>query len=1216
MMMQGGAMPPRGGAPPQGSPNGYVVCMVPVSYMQGQQGQAPGAQPGVGMPQESTPDQGMQQGMMQQWAVPMQQQGAAAPQGDEHNSRGRANPNQMGGHSFNQMQMMQGAPQGMMWQPQQYQQQWGQQQRLAQQEQQAAQSASAGESSWNTAVAEFVPQAQRRAPVASFDVAAKPFVMPSTPQSFENPIAHNNPPQMAQQVPDGAAKKKGGMLKNARIDKTGCAVEVPGTAGEGDEACIALQPSATGQPPVLAAQEKAATIANRKMPGSKQSDGHSTISALGLESPYTTGQKPAPSMKPISTANEDMRPEAEIATQAQQNWGGQQGWQGNNMAAQRQSGWGMQKGSQRGNWGQQQQQQQQQQQPGNQQQEQQAQRNNWGAQQPAQQAGPPPRDFSALKSQPKQQFQRQQPPPVKVEEPKKVEEEVKVTAAEFPTLGMAAKPKKGATAKKVAKADEETPAPEPEPEVPKVAEKVLGAAWGKGGQEARAKAAKEADAAAKVAAEAAAAKAAADAEQEANAAKEVAETVKAEEALKAAEIAEAAEKARATEAAEKAKVAAAAQAAEKARAAEVAEKEAAEKAKAAAVAEKARIATELAEKAKAEAAEKARAEAAEKAAEKAKAEAAEKAKADAAEKALAAEAAEEARVAAEAAEKAKVAQAAEKAKAAEAAEKAVEKAKTEEAAEKAKAEQKLRDEVEDDVDTKDGDQVEETEDDDDEVDESLEKRCKCGNEFMEDSMFCRMCGTKRQTAAEAVAEPAASESPANSASENEAGQVGPGRNAVFRDFFAFRALGCEQPEEIATLAGRQHDSAWRETAEGDRPQRDDRAGEQPSDRALFGQNSKASNRDGGDRRDRDRDRRGDRGGRDRDRDRGGRSQFERGPREAQVTIADMGGKAENAYKRADPKVALGRDAELRKNSISLLNKICPENVSTIAKRIKEELHVVEITEMELVIGLIFKKALAEPHYCETYATMVFMLKGEMPAFPNPAGGKDITFKTILLNVCQAEFEAMPRSLDVPEEDTKDIDPAELEFKRKTQKARFLANMKFIGHLFLQQLLTTKIVAGIVSELVGSASGDMVPEEHVVECICELLTAIGYTLEGMPAGKECVGQVCCRLLDLKVSKKKDGKGLLSNRIRFAIQDVLDMRAAGWTKKTFKNVAKTKEEIKLEQEKDIQNAARGKTTVAEYVVAGARPSFVQKDAAGASGSKQDDDWTEAKTGKNRR
>jgi len=337
-------------------------------------------------------------------------------------------------------------------------------------------------------------------------------------------------------------------------------------------------------------------------------------------------------------------------------------------------------------------------------------------------------------------------------------------------------------------------------------------------------------------------------------------------------------------------------------------------------------------------------------------------------------------------------------------------------------------------------------------------------------------------------------------------------------------------------------------------------------------------------------------------------------REPVQTFQTLGNKAENAYKVAGSCNPLDRNAELKRCVNSLLNKICPENVDVIARRIKEEAKVGTIPEMELVIGLVFKKALAEPHYCETYANMVFKLKGEMPSFANPAGGKDVNFRSILLGVCQAEFESMPQSLEPSEEELATLDPADLSFKMSQKKARFLANMKFIGHLFLQQLLTTKIVASILSELVGNSAGDVTPEEHVVECICELLTAIGYTLEAIPAGKECVAQVCGRLLDLKKRKTKDGKSLLSKRIQFSIQDVMDMRAAGWAKKTFKALAKTKEEIRLEQEKDIAATTHGKNAdAAEYVVAGARPSFLQQKE---SPSGRDDAWQEIRNSKSHR
>jgi len=299
----------------------------------------------------------------------------------------------------------------------------------------------------------------------------------------------------------------------------------------------------------------------------------------------------------------------------------------------------------------------------------------------------------------------------------------------------------------------------------------------------------------------------------------------------------------------------------------------------------------------------------------------------------------------------------------------------------------------------------------------------------------------------------------------------------------------------------------------------------------------------------------------------------------------------NGYKRlSTASGAISREQQLKRCVQSLLNKICPESVHKIAARIKEESKVQNVGELQLVIGLVFRKALAEPHYCESYADLVYYLQTEMPEFLPDGEVKPVTFKSALVNVCQEEFESMPRTLAPTSEDVAQCDADELQFKQGQQKARFLANMKLIGHLFLRQLLPTRIIACVIQELMMVESAD-VPEEHVVECICEVLNAIGYTLEQKPLGKSTITQVCGRMLDLKQRKTNGGKGIYSKRIQFAIQDILDTRKAGWTRKVFKIAAKTKEEIRHEQERQIRAQAAGKdVSVAEVVVAGQRPAYL--------------------------
>jgi len=382
---------------------------------------------------------------------------------------------------------------------------------------------------------------------------------------------------------------------------------------------------------------------------------------------------------------------------------------------------------------------------------------------------------------------------------------------------------------------------------------------------------------------------------------------------------------------------------------------------------------------------------------------------------------------------------------------------------------------------------------------------------------------------------------------------------------AYRFLEASAPDEIATLVAREDKSAWKQAgvaaaSDGDAKRA---AASMPSDRAMFG-TRKVKNKGFGRR-------------------------TEREP----PSTSNFGAlhQTANGYKRLSTSSgAISREQQLKRCAQSLLNKICPENVHTIAARIKEEAKVQNLGELQLVIFLVFMKALAEPHYCESYADLVYHLKTEMPEFLPEGEVKPVTFKSALLNVCQDEFENMPRTLAPTPEEATQCDADELEFKQAQQKARFLANMKFIGHLFLRQLLPTKVIASVIQDLMMVESANA-PEEHVVECICEVLNAIGYTLEQIPVGKATITQVCGRMLDLKQRRTNEGKGVYSKRIQFAIQDIIDTRKAGWTKKVFKIAAKTKEEIRLEQERQIRAQTAGKdVSVAEVVVAGQRPAYL--------------------------
>ena len=128
--------------------------------------------------------------------------------------------------------------------------------------------------------------------------------------------------------------------------------------------------------------------------------------------------------------------------------------------------------------------------------------------------------------------------------------------------------------------------------------------------------------------------------------------------------------------------------------------------------------------------------------------------------------------------------------------------------------------------------------------------------------------------------------------------------------------------------------------------------------------------------------------------------------------------------------------ELGRRVRALLNKICPDNLKTIVETLAS-IELQKAEELEFVIKIIFGKALVEPHYCETYADMVFALRTRYPEFPaENEGEKPHSFTRVLLNTVQNEFESLPTTFEPSDDDrSKFPNPEDLNLEMKKRKGK-------------------------------------------------------------------------------------------------------------------------------------------------------------------------------------
>lgn len=268
------------------------------------------------------------------------------------------------------------------------------------------------------------------------------------------------------------------------------------------------------------------------------------------------------------------------------------------------------------------------------------------------------------------------------------------------------------------------------------------------------------------------------------------------------------------------------------------------------------------------------------------------------------------------------------------------------------------------------------------------------------------------------------------------------------------------------------------------------------------------------------------------------------------------------------------DARLFQAVRAVLNKVTP---SKFDKLLVEVQAMDMATEARLagVIEIFFDKAVSEPVFVEIYARMCHALANKCVATAD--GAQRLTFRMQLLRACQKEFEKDTAALQQVEAKRQLIQQRaaanatdekvlrqELDELEAKNRRRSLGNIRLIGELFKLRVLPPVIFHKCIERLLNDA------DEESLEALCRLLMAAGKELDA-PASAPSVDGYLQRMEGVV----RDGK--TSSRIRFLVQDVVELRRNKWKPRSIhtanqpKTIQQIHQEVKRErqqQEKELQ------------------------------------------------
>lgn len=296
--------------------------------------------------------------------------------------------------------------------------------------------------------------------------------------------------------------------------------------------------------------------------------------------------------------------------------------------------------------------------------------------------------------------------------------------------------------------------------------------------------------------------------------------------------------------------------------------------------------------------------------------------------------------------------------------------------------------------------------------------------------------------------------------------------------------------------------------------------------------------------------------------------------------------------------------ELYKTFRSVLNKLTPQKFDTLIAKVRK-LNIDTKERLIGVINLVFEKAIDEPNFSVAYALMCREL--EQINVPDDKEDKAVNFRSLIVGRCQSEFEkddntTNERKKEIDEctdpEKKKELVLALEEEERKIRR-RSVGNVRFIGELFKQNIIVSNIIVYCIQRLLKKI------EEETLECLCKLFTTIGKDLE-----KKCGLDLSPYFVNMKgIVEGKNEK--VSSRVKFMLQDVIDLRHNHWVPRQLainanpKTMDQIKQEVEMEQKSAMYTNFSSPANMSNRK--DDRPNNMNK--RGGSKSVTEDGWSQA-------